>query len=173
MGSKLKGNPTLNDKTLCALVGIYSEKDKPLFVNKIKAFSKLSSFKEAVKIAAKGEEANGTQNRHLHWLWSASRIKYLNRAADILTNKTAQLKRCRDFQELHQLITCYVSHISWIKKVYCYDAALRIGAWKEFWPQKVHVHAAAVKKAASELKLKINGDTVEAKTLPLPLHCLK
>lgn len=174
----------MTDRELLKFVDSYCVEDKPCFVAKIEAFRNKRPFKAAVEIAANGKEVGGTRNRHLHWLWSSSR-KSLDEAVGILTKMTAKLNRCHNFEELHKLISDSVSSIKNIKKVYCYDVALRIGARigarrgflpKKFLPKKVYVHAGPVKKAARELNpdMIINSDeTVEVKTLPLALHRLK
>jgi hypothetical protein len=165
----------MTDRELLKFVDSYCVEDKPCFVAKIEAFRNKRPFKAAVEIAANGKEVGGTRNRHLHWLWSSSR-KSLDEAVGILTKMTAKLNRCHNFEELHKLISDRVSSIKNIKKVYCYDVALRIGASRGFLPKKVYVHAAPVKKAARELNpdMVINSDeTVEVKTLPLALHRLK
>ena len=164
----------MNNAELVKLVQCYCDRYKPRFVAKIMGFGTKRPFKAAVKIAAKGEEVDRTKNRHLHWLWSRSKKRALSKAVKILTGMTTELECCCDFQTLHELITKNVSRIKGVKKVYCYDVAMRIGACKGFLPKKVYVHANKVRKATVALNLEIDGDeTVDLRNLPRPLRCLK
>ena len=148
----------MTNKELSLLVKEYCEHQKDIFENKINAFKK-RPFKQVVATAANGAEWDGTKNTHLHWLWSPARKPSLKRAAKILIGKNAELKRCKNFQELHDLITTLVGKIRYIGPVYCYDVALRIGAYNGRLPKtKVYVHAASVRQAACELGFNINAD---------------
>jgi hypothetical protein len=162
----------MTDKELTILVERYCtcENFRRCFVAKIDAFGIRWPFKKTVEIAAKGKEVSGTGNRHLNRL----RICSLDSAVEILTGKTTQLKRCKNFDELHQILTHLVIHISGIGTVYCYDVALRIGVANGFLPEKVFLPSTPVRNAAHELNLEINDDkTINFGTLRLPLKKLK
>lgn len=174
MKKPTKRKTTLRDAQLAALVEIYCNKYEKAFENKISAFRDLNSFAVAVKVAANGKEVSRKTNKHLHWLFSVSRKPSLKKAVKILTKQTAELELCVNFQQLHQTITNLVGHLRHVKKVYCYDVALRIGSAKNIFPEKVYVHAAKVKAAAIKLRVTIkNDDTVDHVSFPPVLHLLK
>lgn len=167
----------MTDRELTKLVERYCtcEKFKPRFVAKIDAFRNLRSFNAALEIAAKGEEVDGKRNcHHLHWLFSSLRKTSLTKAVEILTGNSGRLKRCKNFEGLHQILTGLVIGIPYIGTVYCYDVALRIGAANGFLPEKVYLPSTPVRNAAHNLELVINADkTIDFDTLRLPLKKLK
>ena len=152
----------------------------PKFAKKIEAFGNLSSFKEAVKIAASGEEVCGKKNRHLNRLWGKKK-KFLKEAARKLNSLVARLNKCKNFEDLYHIIISHVCCIPHIKASYCYDTALRIGAQKGFRPREVHLPAPKVLDGAKDLKLKwqaIKSGSFEIqiiirKSLPLELNSLE
>jgi len=150
----------------------YSEIYLPRFVERIRQFCEIP-FDRAFEIATNAREVDGTIIRHVRFL-QGKKKKYLKKAVSALCEIKEQLRKCDNFEELHALISSNTNHIPHIKKVYCYDVALRIGAANGFLPEKVYVHATKVKKTARELELVINADeTIDFGTLHLPLKKLK
>jgi hypothetical protein len=166
----------MTDRELTKLVERYCtcEKFKPRFVAKIDAFRNLRSFNAAVGIAAKGEEVDGTKNRHLWQLWFPKNQKYLDDAVKILVGNLDQLKRCKNFDELYQILTGLIVGIPYTRKVYCYDVALRIGAANEFLPEKIYLPSTPVRNAADKLEMVRNADeTIDVGALRFPLRKLE
>lgn len=99
---------------------------------------------DAITKAAMAENRHGKRYSHqcripCHVLQSA--LKELRAGEEVI-------RACVSFEDLHLFIKSTLKHILGIGELYCYDAALRIGAKLNLHPQKVYLHAGTRKGAA-------------------------
>lgn len=94
-----------------------------------------NSLKAAIKIAAQSVNHFDKIHSHQH---RVGRNK-LNAFADELVSHDLELKEAKNFDEVHEIISKI--NMPGIGALTRYDAALRIGAKKEAFPDKIYLHA--------------------------------
>ncbi|MEI6078342.1 MAG: hypothetical protein WCS94_22375 [Verrucomicrobiota bacterium] len=159
--------------TLRQLVQLYKAKKRPALMDRLEAFEKLS-FKEALTLAEWGKEAlkhpDSDKPCHIYHLRRAPKNK-LKIAERKLGEKRAVLKRCRTFDRLFREIDRIIYTIPGLDDMYAYDVALRIGASKGIWPEKVYLQR-GTRIGAKNLGLDFQNRTIEWSSLPSELHYL-
>jgi hypothetical protein len=98
-------------------------------------FKKQPSLEAAIKCAAL---ATKEDKRFSHQRRLAKDA--LKEAESRLQRSSAAIGQCETFDELHDFITMTLDDISGLGELYFYDTALRIGAFLNFYPDKVYLH---------------------------------
>lgn len=86
--------------------------------------------------------------------------------------KPNELRRCRDFEALHQYIASAIGPIHGIGSLAIYDTAHRLGAYLKKPPRYVYVHA-GVREGLKALGLPHRVSKVKMSDLPRPFHRLR
>jgi hypothetical protein len=155
------------------LVDLYKKHCRPVMEEKLAAFKDLP-FKKALALAEQGKEAlrhaQSDQERHMDHVRRAKK-ESIKIAETKLGEKSACLKRCRTFDRLFREIDRIVLPITGLKDMYAYDVALRIGASKGIYPERVYLQQGA-REGAKKLGLDFQNRTIEWSSLPSEMHCL-
>lgn len=121
-------------------------------------FRKLQSLKTAIKVAAESRKENDHPYSHQQKIWNRW-PDAIPKATKILVSAHAKIEACSDFDEIHDLVKGLLSDVIGLGKLYWYDVAERIGAYRELLPEKVYLHAGPL-KAAKRLNLDWRTRTV-------------
>ena len=104
--------------------------------NELEWFAAQNTLREAINQAALGIYPQGKRHPHQRRLSNIG----LQRSTIRLLAISNEIQDCSTFDELHSLIGETVGTIRGIGELYCYDTALRIGAYLSLHPQKVYLH---------------------------------
>lgn len=124
-------------------------------------FREQPSLASAIELAAKATNQQGKRYSHQRRLKKV----VLEEAKSQLLASEELIKGCKDFDSLLKLIDELLKHIRGIGELYCYDTALRIGAWLKLSPKKVYLHA-GTRTGASLIGIDPNATDVEMCMLP-------
>jgi len=123
--------------------------------------------KEPIRTAAESKREDGTCHPHQRRLFS--RPKAIPTATRRLLAAEPKINECSSFEELHELIVNLLADVFGIGPLYCYDVAVRIGAYLHKLPEKVHLHAGPL-NGAKLLGLSTDRGVLEVSELPEPLQ---
>lgn len=84
----------------------------------------------------------------------------------------ANLKRARDFDELHERVREEIGSIGGIGRLMVYDTALRIGAKLSLAPKRVYLHS-GTRAGARNLGLDWRADSLAVSDVPRALRELE
>jgi hypothetical protein len=155
--------------TLRQLVELYKNNYRCCLNRRLNGFATIQ-FDKALELASTGIEADGARNEHLfHGISTSAKQKGLKKLR-IKTNRL-RLKRCRSFDNLFREIDRIIHSVKGLGEIFIYDVALRLGANKGFWPERVYLQRGA-KGGAKNLGMRVNARVVECSSLPSELHCL-
>lgn len=90
----------------------------------------------------------------------------LESAAMAVDQHSDDIRKCRDFEELHALIRNAAGHIRGIGALYIYDVSLRIGYALRLLPRHVYLHAGPRVGARN---LGVEGDIAFVTDFPPPI----
>ncbi len=96
----------------------------------------------------------------------------LQRACDSLLRNESKIRRCKSFDELHNLLGILLHRTEGVGELYIYDTASRIGAKLHLLPAKVYLHR-GTRKGAQALGYDGRVPAVEVSDLPRELRRLK
>lgn len=121
--------------------------------NELSYFRKIRSFKDAVKFAAHPVDQYTKKSIYDHQDHIVNRK--MRDAAKCLTTRRslAKLRACANFDAILDHVTLKTAHIRGLDELYFYDVALRIGAKRGKYPDKVYLHR-GTKDGAENLGLK-------------------
>jgi hypothetical protein len=94
------------------------------------------SLEDTIRIAALADN-RGKRFRHQ----TRIPVKTLEKAKEILSLLTGEIKRCNNFDELLNLVEANLKDIRGVGELYYYDTSLRIGAKLDLLPEKVYLHS--------------------------------
>jgi hypothetical protein len=161
-----------SDKTnsLAELVAEFLEQDGCCPRDEMKAY-KGKPIKVAIEMAAqarhgKGKRPDGTKKLHPHQRWL--RQETADKAEKILLGCVPQIKACKDFDALHELVKSKLQ-ITGAKEMYWYDTAFRIGISMGVYPKKVYLHR-RTKDGAKAFGIYKGKDFLELSELPAELR---
>lgn len=97
----------------------------------------LDSLDDAISNAALAVNSKGKRYSHQRRL----KQTHLLRARYILLGSKEAIAGCKTFRELLALIERDAGSVHGLGELYCYDTALRIGAFLGLMPERVHLHA--------------------------------
>ncbi|HAS83753.1 MAG TPA: hypothetical protein DCS43_14050 [Verrucomicrobia bacterium] len=162
-----KGDPAeLN--SLAAIVTDYKRCGYGCLDAELASFCKPEALLDAVKLAAASRNDAGKKLKH-QW-----RIKdtTLDEAKIAIAKNVALIKKCKSFDEIHDLVTMLCKPIKGVRKLYCYDVSLRISAKLNLLPAKVYLHNGVIKGAMALLKRDVKEDILLPTDFPSPLSKL-
>jgi hypothetical protein len=119
------------------LVRHYRAKYLPNHCAEIQWFEGQSTLAAAIAKAAFAEDDRGRRYSHQRRIQKNA----LKTSFQALRSREDAIRRCRSFDELHELILNALKNVSGIGELYCYDTALRIGAKCRLRPRTVLLHA--------------------------------
>ena len=146
---------------------IIEEHDPERAGAEIERFRKMPSLKVAIKTAAESRKEDGTCYSHQRRVFS--RPEAIPDATKILLAASAKVGACSSFEQLQALIVSLLADVFGIGPLYCYDVAIRIGAFLGKLPKKVHLHAGPL-KGAELLGLPTERGFLNVSELPEPLQ---
>jgi hypothetical protein len=119
-------------------------------------------------MASMGEMSNGKRSHH-HYRRSE---KQLNAGKNALMAVYPQIRKCKNFEDLHKLIKKITDKIDGLAELYTYDAAHTIGTRLGFHPKKVYLHT-GTRKGAMALGFSGALRYLEVSQLPCEIQALK
>jgi len=130
-------------------------------------FRQQSSLSDALRFAALATDLDGKRFPHQYRVPRA----VLRRAHQALSSAKNKFQRVRNFEELLEEIAKSAGAIKGIGELYCYDTALRIGAFLGLAPRCVHLHA-GTRQGARALGFVGSLQSVAVDQFPRPLSNL-
>jgi hypothetical protein len=155
--------------TLRQLVELYKKNYRYCLNRRLDGFATIQ-FDKALELASTGIETNGTRNEHFFHGISASAKQNGFEKLRIKANRL-RLKRCRSFDNLFREVDRIIYSVKGLDGIFIYDVALRLGANRGFWPERVYLQRGA-KNGAKNFGMRVDTRTIECSSLPSELHCL-
>jgi hypothetical protein len=126
------------------------------------------SLERAIEMASMGEMSNGKRSHH-HYRRSEQQ---LNAGKNALMAVYPQIRKCKNFEELHGLVKKITERIDGLAELYTYDAAHIIGTRLGVHPKKVYLHT-GTRKGAMALGFSGRLPFLEVSQLPAEIQVLK
>jgi hypothetical protein len=126
------------------------------------------SLERAIEMASMGEMSDGKRSHH-HYRRSH---RQLNAGKSALMALYPQIRKCKNFEDLHNLVKKITDRIDGLAELYTYDAAHIIGTRLGFHPIKVYLHT-GTRKGARALGFSGGLRYLEVSQLPAEIHVLK
>jgi hypothetical protein len=101
------------------------------------------SLERAIEMASMGETFDGKRSHH-HYRRTRNQ---LNAGKSTVIAVYSRIRKCKNFEELHQLVKKITDKIDGLGELYTYDAAHVIGTQLGFHPKKVYLHTGTRKGA--------------------------
>jgi hypothetical protein len=152
---------------LKALVRLYRLRSRPSSVQELEFFRRMPSLELAVHHAALATDERGKRYSHQCRIPGTS----LNRARTVLVSSIPALRGCKSFHDLHSLLVERLRKVRGLGELYCYDTALRIGAFFGLSPELVYLHS-GTRVGAKALGLNVSGSFVAPEQVPAPVRAL-
>ncbi len=150
------------------LVVLFKARKNSKQVEEIKFFRERKSLKEAVEAAVMARTASGTMHPHQCRPAAAG----LARAKAKLLPRLEEIRACRSFEALHDLIREITEEVNQFGPLCVYDTAFRIGVKLNLFPKRIYLHT-GVRAGAKALGLDIRSDTLSINDLPPEMRVLK
>jgi hypothetical protein len=150
---------------LAYVISLYHARGRKISQNERQYFAELLSFEDVVRIAGEGNIRDNERHEHLVKIDAVALTTFRDR----LLVSTADLLRCRSFDELYEVL--WSKRISGIGQVTIYDTAISIGSWWDEWlePDVVYLHAGTA-KGAYALGVRPGTDKIQVEDLPEAFH---
>ena len=123
------------------------------------------SLRAAIETAARAADERGKRYDHQYRI----RRTAIAQATAALLSCERSIATAASFDALLRLVSDRISEIDGIGELYCYDTALRIGAYLGQFPTRVHLHR-GTRAGAMALGLDYRGATLEIADLPPELR---
>lgn len=162
---KIHGDGRLGSWT--AIIRHYKVRHYPNHITEMNWFREQASLHNAIAIAASSQDKNGKRYDHQRRI----RRSALKTATPALIKAEHEIGKCKSFEDLILLIEKTCDMISGIGELYCYDAALRLGAYLKLEPDKVYLHR-GTRQGAKRLGILLNRRFIDKSELPEPLRQL-
>ncbi|SRR5260221_6919262 len=167
-GCRPWGRRFAGSRSLDALVQDYIRTDRPRQRAELEFFRRMPSLQLAIRAAGYAEDHRGKRFSHQRRLKRIS----LHAACVRLSGIQPVIRGVISFEQLLQLIEDALRDIRGIGELYCYDTALRLGAYLNLVPQVVHLHAGA-RLGAGALRLDVSRRSINPRTLAVALRRLR
>lgn len=131
-------------------------------------FKSQPSLRDAIKVAARAENWRGERFHHQRRI----RKSAIKAAVPALLAAQRHFASLKTFDALHSMVTNAVGAIPYIGELYCYDTAVRVGAFLDLKPDRVYLHA-GVRDGARALRIPHTGAFVAMSALPPALRHLR
>lgn len=158
----------LTAQGLDQIVDHYIEQHRDRLRRELRYFEIQRTLQEAVEAAALSKTPGG--KRHPHQRRIPGEV--LQQAAKSLLADLPELRKCKSFEELIDVIDTKIRRIRGIGELAVYDIALRIGAHLGLYPHRVFVHAGTT-KGLRALGLDYRRESIVLSELPEPFHRLQ
>jgi len=156
----------MNDHELARLVADYKQRYYARLECSDSHLRRAPSFARAVELAAMAKGADGKMLSHQRRIGNIT----LRRWSIRLKRRLKEIRACRNFDELHDLL--WRLRIAGVGELAVYDAAVRLGAYLGHKPKCVYLHA-GTRSGARDLGIKkASGKTLAMRDLPAPLRRL-
>ena len=152
---------------IAAAVAGYMRNERRLKKRELDHYESLDLLDEAIDWAAYARNELGRRHPHQHRLKEVN----LGRSRYKLLSVKEQIRACSTFDELLHLVEDISGEIKGLGDLYCYDTALRLGAYLGVFPAKVYLHA-GTRDGAKVLGLNWKAESVDLESLPEELLCL-
>jgi hypothetical protein len=152
------------------LLEIIDEHDPEASREEIRRLKQMPSLKVAIKTAAKSRKEDGTCYSHQRRVFG--RPAAIPTAVKLLLAAETRIKVCTSFDQLLKLIVSLIADVVGIGPLYCYDVAIRIGAFLGHLPKKIYLHAGA-RTGAKLLGLPTERGFLDVAELPEILRVFK
>ncbi len=96
----------------------------------------------------------------------------LRKARNILLDATREVRPCRSFDELHNLVKERLNGVWGLGQLYHYDTALRIDASRGLMPERAYLHR-GTRDGARSLGVDWRADSLDPQLLPRELAILE
>ena len=154
-------------KNLSEMVQEYIALKRPEVMNEKREIEQCS-LERAIEMASMGEMSNGKRSHH-HYRRSE---KQLNAGKNALMAVYPQIRKCKNFEELHDLVKKITDRIDGLAELYTYDAAHIIGTRLGFDPEKVYLHT-GTRTGAIALGFSGGLPYLEVSDLPAEIQVLR
>lgn len=125
----------------------YKSNHRPRKENEHNWFRRQSSIESVITNATEAKDERGKRYSHQRRIHKNS----IREAKTVLLENADDINKSDSFHRLWLLVRNLIRPISGIGDLYIYDTALRIGAFLNFLPNKVYLHA-GTRKGARALK---------------------
>jgi hypothetical protein len=124
------------------------------------------SLEIVIRRSALAEDKDGKRHPHQYRIPR----EVLQQVANSLTAKQTEIRNCKDFDDLFQLVKeCRVKGFG---PLAIYDIAHRMGWWLEIYPEKVYMHCGTT-TGARYLGLKTSSESLKVKDFPPAIQILE
>ncbi|HEY4641073.1 MAG TPA: hypothetical protein VII75_06985 [Thermoanaerobaculia bacterium] len=123
------------------------------------------SLRAAIEMAAHATDERGKRYDHQYRIRRAA----IAAATAALLAAEPSVAAASSFDDLFNLVSVQLRGVDGIGELYCYDTALRIGAYLGKFPTRVHLHR-GTRAGAMAIKPGHRGDTLEVTELPPELR---
>jgi hypothetical protein len=157
----------MNTWTLADTLRVYDAEDHTAELNR---FRNMPSLVDAIRTAADSKDKDGVPYPHQGKNWNFW-PDAIPEATRILSSAERDFQGCHTFEQIHRLVKDLTRRITGLGKLYCYDVAFRIGAFRGdgYLPQRVYLHA-GTRQGAKWLGLPWKRDYLEMSDLPEALR---
>lgn len=157
----------MKDKRLNEFVNHYIKHCTAHHERGVRRYQKMPSLEDAIHHAALAKPEKGNRESHQRRL----KLRDLKRFEEKLQRMRHAVKRCRSFEELHEVVA--KQKVKGVGPLAIYDTAARIGAYLRCRPKKmVYLHAGA-RAGANVLGLKSEKGRIAMADLQSPLKKLR
>ena len=125
------------------IIRSYKLNNRPNKQNELNWFRQQSSLEAAINLATKAKDEDGKHYSHQRRIPQTAILE----ANQLLLEKHNVLQECKSFHELWLLIRETLISVRGIRELYIYDTALRIGAYLNFFPDRVYLHRGTLEGA--------------------------
>ncbi|HME68350.1 MAG TPA: hypothetical protein VKM54_00560 [Myxococcota bacterium] len=152
--------------SLAAIVRAYQRHCRPRALEELNSFRCEPTLRAAVQRAALAQKPDGRRYDHQRRLSKGTLEEVCRRLSG------EDLRRCRDFDQLHATVKDLVGGVAGVGELTIYDTALRIGAKLELYPSSVYLHR-GTRDGARALGLDWRADRIEVGERPRELRALE
>ena len=164
-GCKISGR---KHSTLRGMLREYIECYRPRARRERNRFKRFSSLEKAIETAALALDRDGKRSAHHRRRTSVQ----LSLGKSALITAMPDLRRCEDFDQLHNRVRKATKPIKGLGKLYTYDTAHLIGARLRLSPKRVYLHS-GTRKGASALGFSGGLSYLMPAQLPTQLQVLE
>ena len=112
----------------------YQYNHLPIVKREIKWFHTQPDFKTALETAATATSSQGVRYEHQHGI----KVSAVDQALKALVREQEQIMWAIDFESMYTALDNLLKPIDGIGGMYVYDTALRIGAYRNIFPQFIN-----------------------------------
>jgi hypothetical protein len=157
-------------RSLAEIVREYKDSRRNRAEQELHEFRDETSLRSCIRRAALARDLNGEKFRHQYLIPPPVLREWSRR----LVRRTDEIRRCRQFAALHEILREERRAVHGIGRLTVYDTALRIGAHRglRLEPDAVYLHAGA-RLGAKAMGLSGTGRTIPGHCFPQEFHSLK